>query len=425
MANATTHTGATTQTSAATSAANAASLPSSHVPLWKVMAVFAVIAGAATGLFFLGWLPKIEQQRVLADEIHQRLHTPPEVKVVSPTQAVASVDVLFPGGIKAQEETLIFPRTSGYLKKWHVDIGDTVKSGQLLAEIDTPEVDQQLKEAVATVDQLKARREVAETKLDLARFTMDRLERLMASSATSQQEYDECKAETAVAEHQVKVADADIAAGTAELQRIRELQSFARVYAPFDGTITERSIDLGQLVTSGNNQTQSLFRLVRTDRVRVVVHVPQMYASSVRTGDQAQLVVREMPNRKFEGHIARTAQAIDLQTRTMRVEAEFDNEEGLLLPGAYIQLRLQVERIDPPLIVPASALIFNADGAQLATVNSQNCIELIPVEVEADHGGSLGISTGISPSHRVVTNPGERLTDGLPVVIVENDADNR
>ncbi|MEW4561036.1 efflux RND transporter periplasmic adaptor subunit [Bremerella sp. JC770] len=394
--------------------------PPPRVSTWKLAAIFLLLAGAIAGGFFLGWLPKVQQQQVLAEEAHQRVHSPPNVKVISPYLANASIDVLLPGEIQAKEETVIFPRTSGYLKKLHVDIGDVVKKGQLLAEIDTPEVDQQLKESLATVEQLNARRQVAETQLDLAGFTLGRLERLIAANAASQQEYDERKAELAVAKHQVQVAEADIAAGMADLQRIRELQSFTKIYAPFDGTISERSIDLGQLVTSGNDQAQSLFRLLRTDRVRVIVHVPQLYASSVATGNPAQLIVREMPGQKFPGHIARIAKAIDLQTRTMRVEVELENKDGLLLPGAYVQVQLAVQRSDPPLIVPASALIFNANGAQLATVNSRNTIELRAVKVEADQGGELGIATGVSVSDRVVVNPGERLTNGLSVNIVSD-----
>lgn len=392
--------------------------PSPRIAAWKVTLLLFLIVGAITGAFFLGWLPKVQQHKVLAEEADHRTNATPEVQVMSPYPANATMEVLLPGEIQAKEETVIFPRASGYLKKWHVDIGDIVEKGQLLAEIDTPEVDQQLEEAQATVEQLKARRQVAETQLNLAGYTLSRVERLIAANAASQQEYDERKAELAVAQHQVQVADADIAAGLADLQRIKELQSFTNVYAPFDGTISERSIDLGQLVTSGNDQAQSLFRLLRTDSVRVIVHVPQLYASSVKADSEAQLVVREMPNRRFTGHIARTAKAIDLQTRTMRIEVELENNEGLLLPGAYVQVQLTVKRSDPPLVVPASALIFNADGAQLAIVNSENAIELRPVEVEADQGGTLGIATGITAADRVVINPGERLNQGLSVNVI-------
>ncbi len=393
--------------------------PPPRVAPWKLTLLLLCVSGVVTAVFFLGWLPKVEQHKVLAEEADQRANAVPQVRIINPETADTSIEVLLPGEIQAEEETVIFPRTSGYLKEWHVDIGDVVTKGQLLAEIDTPEVDQQLQEAMATVEQLKARRQVAETQLELARFTLGRLERLIAANAASQQEYDERKAELAVAKHQVQVAEADIAAGMADLQRIKELQSFTKVYAPFDGTISERSIDLGQLVTSGNDQAQSLFRLLRTDRVRVIIHVPQLYASSIRNGDNAHLVVREMPNRTFAGHISRTAKAIDLQTRTMRVEVELKNTDGMLLPGSYVQVKLPVQRTDPPLIVPASALIFNADGAQLAVVNSQDVIELRHVVVEADQGGKLGIATGISASDRVVVNPGERLSNGLSVSIVE------
>ncbi|PQO44619.1 efflux RND transporter periplasmic adaptor subunit [Blastopirellula marina] len=394
-------------------------------PVPKVSAAAAtfllvLLAGSITGFFFLGWLPKVQQHGVLAEETHRLINATPQVEVMSPTLAADSVEILLPGEIEADEETVIYPRTSGYLRKWHVDIGDQVKAGQLLAEIDTPEVDQRYEQALATVEQLKARRKVAETKLELANFTLRRLERLIASKAVSQQDFDERSAEFSVAQHEVKVADADIAAGMADLQRIKELQSFANVYAPFDGTITARSIDLGQLVTSGNDQAQSLFRLERTDRLRVIVHIPQIYASGITTGQEAELVVREMPHRTFTGRIARTARSIDLQTRTMRTEVEVENPDGLLLPGAYVQVRLQARRENAPLLVPASALIFNAGGAQIAVVNSQETIELRQVEVEADQGTTLGISKGIKLEDRIVVNPGERLFDGMQVAIVDN-----
>lgn len=392
--------------------------PVPRVPLWGITLMLLLLVAAITGIFFLGWLPKVRQHQVLAHETHQRATAPPTVEFMRPYPAKAMTETRLPGEIQALEETVIFPRTSGYLKKWHVDIGDQVEEGQLLAEIDAPEVEQQLQQAEATVEQLKARRRVADTKLDLAKYTLKRVEQLIKSRAASQQDYDERKAEFAVAEHQVKVADADIAAGMAELQRITELQSFAKVYAPFSGTIIERSIDLGQLVTSGNGQEQSLFRLARTDRVRVIVYVPQIYASNIEQGREAKLIVREMPQQSFTGKVTRTARALDLTTRTMRIEIEVPNEKGLLLPGAYVQVQLPVRRTNPPLMVPASALLFNAGGAQLAVVNSQDEIELREVEVEADHGTNLGIAKGITEEDRVVVNPGERLTDGLSVITV-------
>lgn len=396
--------------------------PVPQVSIWKLTGLVWLLVLFVGGLFLLGWIPKVRQQTALAEETTSRQHEIPRVEVTRPYRAEPVVEASFPGEIEAQEETVIFPRTSGYLKKWHVDIGDVVEEGQLLAEIDTPEVDQQLQQALANVEQLKARREVATTKLHLARFTLDRFEKLIVSQAASQQEHDERRAEFSVAEQLVKAAEADVAAGIAELQRIRELQSFAKVYAPFDGTITERSVDLGQLVTAGNSQTQSLFRLVRTDAVRVIVHVPQVYASSLELGQTARVVVRELPRRDFNGHVARTARSLDARTRTMRAEIEVPNDEGWLLPGAYVEVRAMVRRENPPLVVPASALIFNANGCQIATVGPDDSIELRQVEVEADHGRTLGIATGITPSDWIVVNPGERLVDGLRVTVADKQA---
>ncbi|WP_417732783.1 efflux RND transporter periplasmic adaptor subunit [Rosistilla oblonga] len=396
--------------------------PVPNVPAWKLAFLIVALTGMIVAAFFVGWLPKTHRQQALVETVQRQKEMLPIVEIVLPKPAMETVEVTFPGEIEALEETVIYARTSGYLKRWHVDIGDTVQQGQLLAEIDTPEVDQQLQQALANVEQLKARRQVAETKLGLTRYTLTRLDELLQSQAASRQEYDESQAEFAVAEHQVKVADADIAAGMAELQRIKELQSFAKVYAPFAGTITERSIDLGQLVTAGSGQAQSLFRLVSTDRVRGVVHVPQIYAFNIEPGEQAQLLVREMADRTFVGEVARTARSLDLQTRTMRIEIEFDNSDGQLLPGAYVQVRLPVRRPNPPMLIPASALIFNASGSQIATVNAENLVELRAVDVDADYGNVLGIATGIESTDRIVVNPGERLVGGMSVTIAEPDA---
>lgn len=392
-----------------------------QIALWKVGLCFVMCAAAIAGMFYVGWMPKLAAKQALADEVERRTKTPAEVRVMSPTPAEASLKTLLPGEIQPWEVTAIYPRISGYVKVWHADIGDSVEQGSVLAEIEIPEIAQELNEAIAEVEELKSRKKVAEASTDLARFTFERFEKLLAQGVLTQQEYDVQQAELSVAENQVESAQAAIEAAEAKVQRIREMKSFATVVAPFDGVITERNVERGQLVSAGSEQVKSLFRLTRTDLVRVVVNVPQVYASGLEQNQDAELLIRELPDEVFQGTVSRTSKSLDLRTRTMRVEIMFENPEGKLLTGSFVQVRLPVTRNNPPLIVPATALMFNADGAQIAVVDSESKIELRDVEVEIERGTTLGITRGIQPSDRVVINAGERLRNGLPVTVVENN----
>lgn len=394
--------------------------PVMRVRWWQSVLVVLVVAGFASGLFYGGWLPKARQSLALEHDAGEVRRTLPRVQVTQPRPGPTETVLMLPADIEAIEETTIYPRTSGYLKKWFVDIGDEVRQGQLLAEIDSPEIDQQLRQAVANVEQLNARKKVAETRFKLARLNLHRIEALPVGIRT-QQDLEERQAEVEVADYTVKVAEADIQAGMAELQRVKELQAFSKVYAPFAGTITARTIELGQLVTSGNDLAQSLFRLSRTDTVRVIVHVPQMYAPSIQPNQTAELVVREMPGRIFPGTITRTAKSIDLQTRTLLTEIEVANPDGLLLTGSYVQARMTAKRDNPPVIIPASALIFNSEGTTVAVVDDQNHIQLRDVEVDGDYGTSLGIATGLSATDRIVVNPGDRLKEGQSVTVESSE----
>jgi RND family efflux transporter MFP subunit len=383
---------------------------------WSWALLILLAPGTAAGLFVVGWIPRARQERHLQEQAARVKNAPPLVVAVLPRRAAASAVMQLPGDVQALEETTIYPRTSGYMKKWLVDIGDEVGEGQLLAEIDTPEVDQELRQAEAALHQLQAKKVTAQTNSKLARITLQRNETL-SRAAVSQQEVDELRAKVETSQSLIQAADADIAAGEATVKRMKELQSFSKIFAPFAGTITARNIELGRLVTSGNGNAQSLFRLANTETLRVFVNVPQMYAPGIQPGQNVELVVREMPGQSFRGVVKRTARAIDPATRTLLTEVQVPNPLHRLLPGAYVQVRIEVKREHPPLLVPASALIFNASGTQIALVNPENRVHLQPVVVEGDFGTEVGLASGIRAQDRVIVHPGDSFSEGTLVQV--------
>ena len=377
---------------------------------------FALAAGGAiAAMFYLGWFPRVQQDEALAKEVDRLKSALPRVQVDHPRRLPTITTTILPGDVQALEETTVYPRTSGYLKRWLADIGDEVHAGDLLAEIDTPEVDQELGQAQATLGQLRAKQLSAEVNARLADTTLRRYQTLLETKAITYQDYDEHKATADTSHSAVEAAKADVAAGEANVRRLTELQSFDKVYAPYDGTITARNVEEGYLVSSGNGAAQSLFRLAKTDPVRVYVHVPQMYAVGVKPGLSAELIVREMPDKKFVGTVTRTAGAIDPTTRTLLTEIRVPNHDHTLLTGSYVQVRLSIERENPPFLLPASALIVNSGGASVAMLDANNLVHYKPVEVEGDFGSDVGIAKGLSTDDLIVTNPGQRLTDGAHV----------
>ena len=390
--------------------------PAPRLRWWQFGLLLVALGSTLGGLFYAGWMPRVHQNALLAHESEEIRTALPRVLVMTPKLAPHDSIAMLPGDVQAVEETSIYARTNGYLKRWHVDIGDEVTEGQLLAEIDAPEVDQQLRQVAATLEQLKARKRTAETTYQLAKATLERIEALPVGIVTMQ-ELDERRATVETAESAISVAEADIAAGAADLQRVTELHSYLRVQAPFAGTITARNIDVGQLVTVGNGSAYALFQLARTNPVRVFINVPQIYAPGIKAGLPAELVVREIPGRTFQGTVTRTARAIDATTRTLLTEVRVPNDDHALLTGSYVQVKMNVHRDNPPLLVPASSLIFNADGVKLAVVGEGDVVHLRDVDVESDHGAQLGIATGLLPTDRVVTNPGDRLSEGLQVAV--------
>ncbi len=382
------------------------------VGLVIVMGICGVVA-----LFLSGWVPRQHQTQLLESESHRIKTALPTVRVIKPRLAPAIAVVMLPGDVQAMDEITIYPRTNGYVKRWLVDIGDEVQEGELLIEIDTPEVRAQLQQSEAALAESKASLERARATEHLARLTTNRLRGLVGRKAISQQELDDSENNLAVAVATIELSEATIDVNKANVQHMRELLSFSQIYSPFAGTVTARNVDTGKLVTAGNAEGQSLFHVARTTPVRVFVNVPQFYAPGVTKGMRAEIVSREMPGRAFAGTVTRTARAIDPLIRTLLTEIQVPNEDRALLTGSYVQVRMEVESQNPPLLIPATALVFNSGGTQVAVVGSDQTIQLRLVQVIGDFDREIGIATGITADETLVVNPGDRMSDGLAVEI--------
>jgi RND family efflux transporter MFP subunit len=360
-----------------------------------------LIAGALI-LFGLGGVV-IWQRRaadtVLAQQNEQA--SVPSVSVVHPTVTSPDDEVVVPGSTQAFAEGAIYARTSGYLKKWYVDLGTRVKAGQLLAEIDTPETDLELQQTRASRQQLAA-------SLALAKSSAARWEELRKSDAVPQQEVDERKA--AVAQQEATLAAAD-----ANIRRLEELASYRKVLAPFAGVITKRNVDTGALITSGNAAQQQLFFLAQTSPLRVFVQLPEAYAPGVKAGLAAWLEVPQYPGRKIVGRVSRTAEVIDPATRTLLTQIDVPNADGALMPGAFVQVHLQMSVSTQRLQIPINTLLFRAEGLRVAVVDSQNVVHLQAIVIGRDFGTTVEVVQGLAPADWVVLNPSDALADKTAV----------
>lgn len=388
-----------------------------------ILGIFAFSAAGFAGLFLLGWMPR----QHLAAELEasaQRIRTAlPTVRVAKPRLSAAISSVTLPGDVQAMEEITIYPRTTGYLKRWLVDIGDEVQEGQLLAEIDTPEVKAQFLQSKAALAESRANLERAKAAEKLAIINVNRARGLVEKQAVAQQQLDDAQNALEVAVANVKLSEATIESNEASVQHIQELLSFCEIRASFAGTVTARHVDTGKLMTSGNGTGQAIFQIARTSPVRVFVNVPQNFAPGVSDGLKAEIIAREIPGRLFEGFVTRTARAIDPVTRTLLTEVQVPNEDHALLTGSYVQVRMDVSRQHPTLIIPSAALIFNSDGNQVAVVGPDQQIQLRSVRVAEDFGSEIGISTGITAEDDVVINPGDRMSNALKVEVSQETKD--
>jgi RND family efflux transporter MFP subunit len=325
----------------------------------------------------------------------------PSVNVVYPKAGAPNNEIVLPGNTQAFTDAPIFARTNGYVKSWHVDIGTRVKKGQLLAEIETPEVDQQLQQARADL-------QTAQANLRQAEITADRWEALWKTNSVSKQETD-------VAVSAFHAMKATVDSNTSNVRRLEELQGFQKIYAPFDGVITARNTDIGALINSGaSTPTQELFHLAAINILRVFVAVPQLYAQAVRPGATAFLTLDEFPGKTFSGTIARNSNSIDPASRTLLVEVDVDNRSGTLLPGAYVSVHLKLPQSVSSVTLPANTLLFRSEGLRVGVVRNGRA-QLVPVTIGRDYGNSVEVVTGLQPTDPVIINPSDSLIDGTAV----------
>jgi RND family efflux transporter MFP subunit len=326
------------------------------------------------------------------------------VPTVVTTRAKAgpsSSKLVLPGNVQAFYEAPIYARTSGYLKSWSTDIGATVKQGQLLAEIETPEVDQQLRQAQADLG-------TADANYQLARTTNERWKGLLATQSVSQQDADERAGDAAA-----KLAAR--AAAAANVQRLRELESFKRVVAPFDGVVTQRNTDVGALINAGETPGSALFRVADTHRLRIYVFVPQQYAAQIRTGGAVSLQVTDHPGQTYTAEVASTAHALDATSRTLQVELQIDNAKGDLFPGAYAQVTFDLPSQADTLRVPTNAVIFRGNKLQVAVVDDKQHVRLTDITQGRDFGTEIEVLTGLKAADNLIVNPPDSIGDGAQV----------
>jgi RND family efflux transporter MFP subunit len=324
------------------------------------------------------------------------------VRVTQPKSGGQAQTVVLPGTLQGYVQAPISARASGYLKKWHKDIGSRVKQGELLAEIETPETDQQLAQAIAA-------RQQAASSLGLASSTLARWEALRQRDVVSQQELEEKKSADAQAR-------ANLAAADANVERLRQLESFKRVTAPFSGVVTKRNVDVGDLIDAGGGAGRALFVLSQTDPLRVYVNVPQSYAHLVKPGQQVTVTQQELRGQAFKGEVVRTAGAIDAQTRTMQIEVVLKNSEGRLLPGAYVQVALPLQGTGA-LTVPTNVLLLRGEGPRVAAVGDDGKVSLRAVRIGRNFGQAVEILEGVEANDKLVLNPADSMNDGDTVVI--------
>ena len=365
----------------------------------KILAFIVLIllaAGAARTV-----VSRMSNNRVLEDGTAERAKV--YVKVATPTTGGAGQTLSLPGTLQGFVQSPISARASGYLRRWYKDIGASVQKGELLAEIESPEIDQQLSQAIAA-------RAQAAASLDLARSTVARWESLRTKDAVSQQELEEKRGGNVQ-------AAANLAAADANVERLRQLEGFKRIVAPFAGVITRRNVDTGDLIDAGSNGGRALFQLAQTDPLRVYVNVPQTYSQLVKPGQKVVVTQAELRGRTFEGEVARTAASIDTTTRTMQIEVALPNRDGSLLPGAFVQVALPLQANATGLTIPTTALLIRGEGIRVAAVDEGGRVHLKPIRIGRNYGEMVEVMSGVTGSEKLVLNPSDSLAEGDEVTI--------
>jgi RND family efflux transporter MFP subunit len=368
---------------------------------WVVLTIALIVVAT---LLASGIYSRVKARNALNEETARAAL--PSVSVVSPKQTAPAEEIILPGNVEPYISSPIYSRTNGYLKKWYVDIGGRVKQGQLLAVIDTPEVDQQLQQSLSNLNTAKAN-------LALAEITRNRYQGLLTKNAVSQQDVD-----NAVGTYNAN--EAIVQANQANVKQLQALQSFEKVYAPFDGIVTARNTDIGDLINSGSGggTKTDLFHIAQPGKLRVYVNVPQEYSQGIKAGMTADLSLAEFPDRKFQGKLVRTASAINVTTRTLLVEIEVDNFSGTLLTGSYAEVHLKIPTQASTLLLPVNALLFRTEGLRVGVVKDGKVV-LAAVTPGRDFGNQIEIVSGLKPEDQVIINPPDSIVSGQQVQIVQ------
>jgi RND family efflux transporter MFP subunit len=368
-----------------------------------IIAILVVIIVA--GIVVMGVVPRLRAKAALRTETTNLAI--PTVVVIHAKHGDPEQEIVLPGNIQAFEDAPIYARTNGYLKKWYVDIGANVKSGQLLAEIETPEVAQQLLVARADLN-------TAQANMNLSKITADRFDGLKNTDAVSKQDVDNAHGD-------FEAKKAMVSAAGSNVKRLEETEAFNKIYAPFDGIITARNTDVGQLIDSGSGgAAKELFHIRSTRVLRVYINVPQQYSQAAKPGLTADLTLAEFPGRRFKGQLVRTSKAIDQASRTLLVEVDVNNTAGELLPGAYAGVHLKLPEGVPTFILPVNTLIFRSQGLQIATVANGKA-SLVPIVLGRDFGSEVEVVSGLTGQENVMVNPPDSLVEGEQVQIAQQN----
>jgi RND family efflux transporter MFP subunit len=402
----------------------------------KIMLLVVVVAAAFVAAFFLGYIPHHRRDLQVIAEANEQGEALPDVSVVPATKASSVGELVLPGNIQAVTEAPILARAEGYVQRRYVDIGDRVTAGQLLAEIDAPDLDQQVRQSEAAVVQAQSDLERAIAALEqgkanesIAQVTAQRWDNLVKRGAVSKQDNDQYQAQyqaqaanVKALERAVDAAKGNIAVMQANQGRLTDMQGYLKVRAPFAGVVTLRNVDVGTLVNTGSTL---LFRIAQNNLLRTYLNVPQSSSDDVHVGQQATLATPELPERKFTGTVTRTANALDPSSRTLLVEVQVPNSEGKLLPGMYVEVDLHLPRKDPPLLLPSTTLSVRPEGTMVAVVGPQNAVHFQRVVIGRDYGSEIEVLSGLNAGQQVIANPNDAVQEGAkvhPVLIATGTA---
>ena len=395
-------------------------------PAFKILIWLLVAAVVLVTAFFLGYVPRQRRELQLAAEASAQKESLPEVSITAAKRASSAGELVLPGNIQAITEAPILARAEGYIQRRYVDIGDRVTAGQLLTEIEAPDLDQQVRQSQAAVQQMQADLQRAIAALEqgkaneaLAKVTASRWNNLASRGVVSRQENDQYQsqyeaqsANVRALERAVDAAKGTLSASEANVARLTDLQNYLKVRAPFAGVITQRNIDVGALVNTGSTM---LFRIAQTDPLRTFVNAPQADAQDIRVGQAATLSTEELPNRKFRGIVTRSANALDPASRTLLVEVQVPNPDGKLLPGMYVEVNFNLPRSDPPLLLTSDTLVVRPEGTMVAVLDSNDSVHYQRIVVGRDLGNQIEVLGGLKAGQRVIVNPNDSVEEGVRV----------